>query len=117
MMTDPKVLLPCPFCGGEAKLDINDDHTNKVFIYCKTCGISTDTYLPSGKQEAIAAWNRRAGGWIPIKERLPDPGKNVLATDGYSVRFVSLMENGLWKTVIDPTHWMPLPQAPEGGIE
>lgn len=58
-MTNTENLLPCPFCGGEAEMSINDDYTGSVFIACKICGISTDTYHPSDKSDAIAAWNRR----------------------------------------------------------
>jgi Lar family restriction alleviation protein len=57
-MTDPKQtseqeLLPCPFCGGEAELDIND-----MSIYCNTCDgqVTNFTKTKTGLQEA---WNTR----------------------------------------------------------
>ena len=49
-------LLPCPFCGGEAKLTIEFLQHNVVI--CLDCRVETDTY--DTINQAIAAWNRRA---------------------------------------------------------
>jgi Lar family restriction alleviation protein len=49
-------LLPCPFCGGKAKLKTyyeNIDHS----IYCEDCSMGCDEY--KSNKEAIAAWNKR----------------------------------------------------------
>ena len=55
-------LKPCPFCGGEARLQ------RKVvgyYVICKKCGCRTPYYqyqyapIEVKKQEAIEAWNRR----------------------------------------------------------
>ena len=56
-MTDK--LKPCPFCGGEAILEIFRGLKHPSYcIYCSKCGIET---LPSkGKKGIINAWNRRA---------------------------------------------------------
>ena len=56
-------LKPCPFCENEdlkiTMHTINFDKTEQWDISCKSCharsGINT-------KQEAIKAWNQRAGG-------------------------------------------------------
>ena len=61
-------LRPCPFCGGEAYMIEVEPHTHKIaiwvpdsvgecFIECTncTCAMSANT-----KEEAVAAWNRRA---------------------------------------------------------
>lgn len=54
-------LLPCPFCGGEASLDYDFNGIGVTYgIHCPKCHcaiIDTGTY---SKDEAIAAWNRRA---------------------------------------------------------
>lgn len=65
-------LLPCPFCGGEAKLigfskgkgllkkaHYTDDKTksNGFFVKCLACGC--DTGMSLDENFAIAAWNKR----------------------------------------------------------
>lgn len=58
-------LLPCPFCGGEAKTsDTTTDEENKFkfgWIGCQECRVFIN-YINNqrGKLEASAAWNRRA---------------------------------------------------------
>lgn len=57
-----KVLLPCPFCGGEAIMKIQK-HIPKGYEYTPTCkntscaGRLTKKWLTEA--EAIEAWNRR----------------------------------------------------------
>lgn len=66
-MNETAKLKSCPFCGGEARIEVIGPHTHTLttfmldykggaFIECK-CGaaISGDT-----KDAAIAAWNKRA---------------------------------------------------------
>ena len=67
------IVLPCPFCGGEAKLKKGFPsrqiaHCRQAVVQCKTCGCRTVTFkqLPMEKwqdvdKQAIEAWNRRAG--------------------------------------------------------
>ena len=51
-------LLPCPFCGGEART-----HYVKGYelweVSCGQCGVEMSAYL--SEAEAIEAWNRRTG--------------------------------------------------------
>ena len=60
--------------------------------------------------------------WIPVTERLPERGAEVLVCDTRE-DYVSVWEHigdGLWfgNEVIwateDITHWMPLPEPPKG---
>ena len=61
--------------------------------------------------------------WIPVTERLPEPGKRVLATDGHTVGEAYPTTAGTWwrhagmpwRTVFDRvvTHWMELPEGTE----
>ena len=66
-------LLPCPFCGGEAKTTARDVEPQcdpwygkniQTFVVCTNCGACLfDDYFHDGfadEHEAIAAWNRRA---------------------------------------------------------
>ena len=62
--------------------------------------------------------------WIPVTDRLPPFGKNVLACSWMSVScFVAYVSPlGGWRlsfgdTLIrNITHWMPLPDLPQGSV-
>lgn len=56
MELDPEVLLPCPFCGGEAIL-LKDHKKLGLYVACTECAVCTIT---GKRDEATAAWNRRA---------------------------------------------------------
>lgn len=49
-------LKPCPFCGGEAK--VQSFYKNHC-VYCAKCNASTMKYFQT-ETKAIEAWNRRA---------------------------------------------------------
>jgi hypothetical protein len=61
--------------------------------------------------------------WISVKERLPEAGERVLATDGYFVGEFFLNRRGQWLRYnisdcllvasLDILHWMPLPEPPK----
>lgn len=62
--TEPE-LKPCPFCGGDVKVDIaNTLGGMKWFVECKNirCDIMPCTSAWSSPQDAIEAWNERADG-------------------------------------------------------
>ena len=116
-------LLPCPFCGEEAEIESFPVFTNlrpyspetadkKYYVQCKGCATQCGALEYDTPEETIAAWNRRAGGWIPVKERLPGKGEClVVHTDG-TVHPASVIFGEDFKHC---THWMPLPKPPEGG--
>lgn len=66
-------LKPCPFCGGDAeekyvrrktkyRLFTFPDITHFVYIKCKVCGANTS--IKETRENAIEAWNRRAGSAV-----------------------------------------------------
>lgn len=64
--------------------------------------------------------------WIPVTERLPEPGERVLATDGGFVGEFYVNSRGQWKRynvndhsllmALDILLWMPLPEPPKEGV-
>lgn len=52
-------LLPCPFCGGEAKMQriINLDDFDDFFIMCEKCFSRTKKF--KAERSAILVWNTR----------------------------------------------------------
>lgn len=54
-------LLPCPFCGGEAKIITQNSVDECYGVRCTKVGCVAFDILPcySEKAEAIAAWNTR----------------------------------------------------------
>lgn len=75
---------------------------------------------------AIAAMGRSIPSrWIPVEERLPEHGKNVLVHVANRVGMWHTeidwqKDNGEWANNADCewytiTHWMPLPEPPEEG--
>jgi hypothetical protein len=66
-------LKPCPCCDGYAALDRYD----RYIVYCRHCGIRTRKHL--NKENAMAAWNRRAQPTIPeIPARTPPIDPDLL---------------------------------------
>lgn len=58
-------LKPCPFCGGEARMNVafasGGDHSVGVYVVCLECRSWSGTKWGDGAQEKAAeAWNRRA---------------------------------------------------------
>ena len=61
--------------------------------------------------------------WIPVTERMPEPGKRVLATDGGFVGELYVNRRGKWQRynvndhsllmALDILWWMPLPEPPK----
>ena len=60
--------------------------------------------------------------WIPVSERLPEDGAEVLAWSQSGFAYVDWWIDGAWKvnSLVDGkyefvTHWMPLPEPPKEG--
>ena len=50
-------LLPCPFCGGDADMEMDHTVEENHAYGCRRCDVWFDTFNTDG---AIAAWNTRA---------------------------------------------------------
>lgn len=61
-------LLPCPFCGGEAQVFVDD---NYWLAGCKPCGIwRPDQPSPANRHQAVESWNKRDAQQDDSKELL-----------------------------------------------
>jgi len=56
-MSDMPELLPCPFCGGKAKLYLSCFGGPDMAVECVDCGMGTHN---GDRDEETAQWNRRA---------------------------------------------------------
>lgn len=72
-------LLPCPFCGGSARIEIfNYDHWQAGYIQCQHC--RNRTQGDGTKAQELAKWNTRA---TPCAEsRPPQPQAVICRTCG-----------------------------------
>ena len=57
-LTDAGVLVPCPFCGGEAMVEYDTIEPFEYVVFCGDCGVMTTT--SEDEQVARLAWNTRA---------------------------------------------------------
>lgn len=69
-------LKPCPFCGGEGRLQ-TDFRNNRII--CNTCGAyGGHTYY--SEQEAIEVWNKRVLDTKAVCQRVRENIKPLLKT-------------------------------------
>lgn len=64
-------LLPCPFCGGEARLTYSTDNHRQPYVTCDTpkCpGCNPYQWYFRTEAEAIEAWNRRAERTAKVRD-------------------------------------------------
>lgn len=100
----------CPLCGSE----------DCVGHLCKAAADLIERLTAEN-----AALREKVPQWVSVEERRPEPGKRVLATDGVFVGEAYRTSADTWRrydgiAIRDclgsiVTHWMPLPEAPEGG--
>ena len=114
-------LKPCPFCGGEAK--INENYSGYI-PYCTNRECAGDKVFFDTDEEAIEEWNKRADNWISVDgEDLPK--RKVIALGqqnemifGYVYK-CEINEGGYMaendnEVLREVTHWQLLPEPPKG---
>ena len=57
-LTEAGVLVPCPFCGGEAMVEYDTIEPFEYAVFCGDCGVMPTT--SEDEQVARLAWNTRA---------------------------------------------------------
>lgn len=60
MNASSEKLSPCPFCGTEARLLPMPGARDWWRVQCVRWACGGTTYATPSKEEAVAAWNRRA---------------------------------------------------------
>ncbi|UEP23148.1 Lar family restriction alleviation protein [Burkholderia ambifaria] len=122
-------LKPCPFCGGRAAIQQGGFTKYVMCLKCEVMGPNLASDV-----ELIDAWNRRTTpdreAWISVDERLPEAHTFWLVcaeTDEGPVIQSMYFDGKNWihegeptfchSYMLEPTHWMPLPTAPNGDAE
>lgn len=85
MSTTP-TLLPCPFCGGAARVRDYSDRRPRFYVECESdedCGASQTQ--ASSEDAAIRAWNRRAALTQGDGEAVEPVAYQIRRTDGKGV--------------------------------
>lgn len=133
--------LNCPFCGSDNPIiqhvephkhlfvDL-PDHEGSYTIECRGCNLG---FIEATKEEAIAAWNRRAPEagatsgelcgnaltWTKVADRLPDSETTVMLFDPGASESVwsGYLDGEIWRYVdampATPTHWSEMPAGPQ----
>lgn len=94
-----KTLKPCPFCGGAATTAGSRQKSHQA--WCEHCSTVQMGSFFITEDDAIAAWNRRADGWIPVTERLPEVEVAVLVMHTYQCQEYSPITIGRLHQPID----------------
>lgn len=74
---------------------------------------ATETAYKNGYEQG----KKDALKWIPVSERLPEYGQEVIAYTGNLLKTIVMTYmfwNPEYDTWVHVTHWMPLPEPPKG---
>lgn len=120
-MTNQEIMqaLRCCVCGAPCE--------NCPAVNSKRCYTEVHTDAADAIERLTAenkALREQVPQWINVEDRLPEPGTRVIVTDGVFVGEAYRTYGNTWRRYngitmqacigSEPTHWMPLPGAPEG---
>lgn len=115
-----ETLLPCPFCGGKAEFDYDDDGLN--WISCSTCGVSTDTAYHTdvdARETLRDVWNTRAALQsgnsaqpVTVPDELIHHDKDPEVTKAYKIGFNACLAVVKSATVTVPAGYVLVPVDP-----
>jgi len=115
-------LKPCPICGSEVNMIKEGD--GEYIVVCHGCQVLMIADDVSSKNEAIERWNNRVNEpkWIPIEQQEPPKNDWYLVFSPIDENFdeINYMDICFWNGkyfeggVAAHTHWMPLPEMPNG---
>lgn len=57
-LTEAGVLLPCPFCNGNADIEYDTIEPYQFVAYCQNCGVYEGAH--DTEKQALHVWNTRA---------------------------------------------------------
>lgn len=74
--------------------------------------------LKKAYEKGYAEGLKESHKWYDVRQQLPRNDHYVLATDGQQIvktRYMGQRKGkGYWVTLINVTHWAPMPKLPEG---
>lgn len=80
-------------------------------------GMRHECVILPGCTEASIELLEPAPKWISVRERLPEPGQEILAVVGHTAAEPYTITTFFWDATFDNwariTHWMPLPEPPK----
>ena len=92
-------------------------HSGKVSGFAR--GLADYLIANGVRLEDKQAISDQTSEWIPVTERLPEPLTQVLSY-GHGCFEVNMVDGGVWDneyySEYSVTHWMHLPEPPEGGL-
>lgn len=115
--TERRERCPDTDCDGECDRDVH--HCNDYDVQIEYAVVDAESELTRLRADLTALRERMR--WVPVSERLPEDGVDVLAVSnsGVTDAYVLFDMDGLpdWRRgdyqIRGVTHWQPLPAAPE----
>ena len=107
--------------AADAIEELSEQRDLALTRLCEWCGVCSKEHRDAWGCDDIARLQElQLPRWIPVTERLPEDGAEVLAWSQSGFAYVDWWIDGAWKvnSLVDGkyefvTHWMPLPEPPK----